>query len=529
MSDSPHYRGLGIRRTLLPLCLLLCAIPLSACGLGALDDEASSALIHGVDGAGSLHITTTSVPVGSSGVDYGPATLTAAGARGPVSWRVASGSLPPGLTLTSAGRVLGTPVATGFFQFSAEAEDDTSSDRRDFAISVDTFGLTVIEGRRFGDAWSGVPVVLRCVGFPGSVSFQVVSSDSGGSLTQVDTAAGTAIWIPGQASARGSLDVIRADCDATGSSAEVILDVAPDTTTDHVARFGSTDVWYLDFEIKRGAHPYASDWHAGLARLGLRAPAGTPSGEADRLAEFATRVATLRHINRMFLRDADGGGGARGLAISFALERPGAGYATPVPGGVTAARGNLYSVMGVCDQGGSTFAYGTAFQDDLGNPRVENDSPGAAGALGTFVNYVAEAVQNVYRQYGADLRDEPVNEDDIEALKAILYGRPSPGGRYEMLRYFVEALAENVAFIAAHESAHSLGVGHTSTYTHGSIMNTMGVISPGAEHFFLEEDLARLRLGLPGPGRGSAAQKIDAELVGAMAAVHVCDGHCAGG
>ena len=60
-------------------------------------------------------------------------------------------------------------------------------------------------------------------------------------------------------------------------------------------------------------------------------------------------------------------------------------------------------------------------------------SGGAAGIPATF-EPVAEAVGNSFRLYGTALQDAPVHTGDMDALRAILYGLPSPGGRYDLER-----------------------------------------------------------------------------------------------
>lgn len=61
---------------------------------------------------GSLSITTTALPAGVVGTPYSQ-TLLATGGSGAKTWTVDSGSLPAGLTLSSAGVISGTPTAAG--------------------------------------------------------------------------------------------------------------------------------------------------------------------------------------------------------------------------------------------------------------------------------------------------------------------------------------------------------------------------------------------------------------------------------
>ena len=81
-------------------------------------------------------ITTKGVPVGTPGVTYEPTALVAEGARGAVHWHVATGELPPGMQLTRTGVIVGTPLAAGYFPFTAYAQDESGSDRQDLAIAV---------------------------------------------------------------------------------------------------------------------------------------------------------------------------------------------------------------------------------------------------------------------------------------------------------------------------------------------------------------------------------------------------------
>ena len=73
-------------------------------------------------------VTTTSIQAGQTCGPYS-ATLSASGGIAPYTWALAPGStLPPGLSLDSAGQVTGTPITAGNFSFSVVATDSTGVD-----------------------------------------------------------------------------------------------------------------------------------------------------------------------------------------------------------------------------------------------------------------------------------------------------------------------------------------------------------------------------------------------------------------
>jgi hypothetical protein len=64
-------------------------------------------------------------PAGLVGVAYTD-TLTATGGTAPYTWSVNAGSLPPGITLTSAGVLAGTPTTAGSYPFTVNVIDQNS-------------------------------------------------------------------------------------------------------------------------------------------------------------------------------------------------------------------------------------------------------------------------------------------------------------------------------------------------------------------------------------------------------------------
>ena len=69
----------------------------------------------------TMTITTGTLPAGTTGVIYGPANLQVSGAPSAVAWTVSGGVLPPGLALSNAGSLIGTPTDVGTYLFTVKA------------------------------------------------------------------------------------------------------------------------------------------------------------------------------------------------------------------------------------------------------------------------------------------------------------------------------------------------------------------------------------------------------------------------
>jgi hypothetical protein len=81
-------------------------------------------------------VTTAALPDASEGTSYS-ASLTAVDGTAPYTWALASGSLPPGLTLTDSGTITGHPEAAGRFDFTVTVTDsDARTSTRSLTITV---------------------------------------------------------------------------------------------------------------------------------------------------------------------------------------------------------------------------------------------------------------------------------------------------------------------------------------------------------------------------------------------------------
>lgn len=87
----------------------------------------------------TLQIVTSALSSAQVGTSYS-ATLSAQGGSKPYSWSLASGSLPSGLNMTSAGLISGTPSQSGTFSFAARVSDSSSQ------TSVQQFSMVATPG-----------------------------------------------------------------------------------------------------------------------------------------------------------------------------------------------------------------------------------------------------------------------------------------------------------------------------------------------------------------------------------------------
>ena len=74
----------------------------------------------------TLAVSTSTLPGATKSTAYN-ATLAASGGSTPYTWRVSAGSLPAGLTLSTAGAITGTPTTTGASTFTVEVMDSKSA------------------------------------------------------------------------------------------------------------------------------------------------------------------------------------------------------------------------------------------------------------------------------------------------------------------------------------------------------------------------------------------------------------------
>jgi hypothetical protein len=461
------------------------------------------------DPAPALRVATTALPPAGHQMAYSVA-LQATGGNAPYAWsQTGGGSLPPGLSVASTGVIAGTATTLGTWTFSVRVTDsDDEQAVAGYSLTVTSFDA-VVEDLRFGEAWTGEAYPVTAVGSP-STTFTLVENESGGHLEDASPSTSTATWVAGPAQ---GTDVLRATS-ASGDTEDIELVVRTNPAPNMKARFASTDVWYVKFRGRKDAgNPYASDWHEALVRAGLRSPASTSltGTTADEVADMCVRIHALRRLNEMFGNAAGGGALPGGQDISFPLDAPSSPHVPVGDGLIAAPASNQYNVLSVI-AGDDAGVVGTAWLDDSENGSQENNTTtSSTGSLGLFcdelVTYFNVGFSN------STLPSDPIDADDLPALKAILYGTSSPGGRYAELLRVIDGLGSTLGVIATHEIGHSLGLSHSDPAAPGSIMNASTMIGPGVEYAFAAEDWTALLGALPGPGRGGSDLHVQALLV----------------
>jgi hypothetical protein len=116
----------------------------------------------------SVHITTSSLDTATQNIAFSD-TFAAAGGNGSYTWSLATGALPTGITLSSAGVLSGTPTAAGTFSFTVAVQDSATppgSSSASFVLTVNPPGALTITTTTLADADMGGPyqIVLQATG-----------------------------------------------------------------------------------------------------------------------------------------------------------------------------------------------------------------------------------------------------------------------------------------------------------------------------------------------------------------------------
>jgi len=172
--------------------------------------------------ASGLAVTTTSLPGGASNQVYPGATLQAQGGTSPYTWSATG--LPPGLILSAAGVLGGTPTSSGTFSVTVTATDtstpkQTASATLQLAIAsgVTAIITTSLPNGAFNQAYPGA--TLQAQGGTAPYTWYATGLPAGLSLSTTGVLSGTP-------STAGTFGVTIAVADATGQTASKVYSVS---------------------------------------------------------------------------------------------------------------------------------------------------------------------------------------------------------------------------------------------------------------------------------------------------------------
>ena len=209
-------------------------------------------------------ITTTTLPSGEVGVAYNQ-TLAVSGGKAPYTWSVASGSLPPGLSLSSGGAISGTPTtATGSpFSFSVTVKDSTGSTSPAQPLSIAIIAGVTITTSSLPNGTVGVAYsqALAASGGTAPYSNWTVSSGSLPAGLSLNSSTGS---ISGTPTTAGSPSFSVTVKDSVGNTSPAkalsITIVAPLTITTASLPGGTVGVPYSQTLAASGGAPPYSNW-----------------------------------------------------------------------------------------------------------------------------------------------------------------------------------------------------------------------------------------------------------------------------
>jgi len=141
--------------------------------------------------ARSVQLFLSVLPDGSVGVPYAAAPI-AIDADGPVSWSIAPGStLPPGLTLSAAGSIQGSPTVAGTYSFSLMASGSVPPPAT-FSFSLRISQLAIDDAPLpIGGINQSYTHTLTATGAVGTVTWTATGLPSGLTLSTAGTLSGT--------------------------------------------------------------------------------------------------------------------------------------------------------------------------------------------------------------------------------------------------------------------------------------------------------------------------------------------------
>ena len=235
--------------------------------------------------------TTLSIPTlsplvsGSVGIAYSQA-IAAAGGTPPYTYTLAAGSLPSGVTLSSAGFLTGTPTSAGSFTFAVQATDSTGATvSKIFNVTIAAGGVLVFSTSTLPNASVGIAYNQNLLAIGGTAPYRFtlvagalpagLALSATGGLSGTPTVAGVFNFTLQATDAAGLVTAKALSITVGGSSLSI--------GTSEALTGGTVGVTYTQtFAVSGGTPPYIWTVVAGAPPPGLALNSsgvlsGTPS------------------------------------------------------------------------------------------------------------------------------------------------------------------------------------------------------------------------------------------------------------
>jgi Putative Ig domain len=309
-----------------------------------------------------VQVTTSSLPSGTAKTEYSAA-LGAQGGLAPYSWRVNSGSLPAGLTLSQGGAISGMPAQSGNTSFSVAVTDSSSTPQtmtQSLSVNIQTTNSAPAQ-TPLSVSTSGVVNGISSQSYSGSISASGGTSPytyavTAGSLPAGLSLNGSTGAISGSPATSGTFpftvqvkDSSASQQTASASTSVIIVGPLQITTTTLPAMQAQSAV-NATINISGGMSPFAFGLASGNlpAGLTLNSSTGQISGTPTNAGEY-----------RFTLQVTDPPSLPQTASQTFAGNVTQANNSTPSPVQITTAtltaatQGNSYSAT-VAATGGTT-------------------------------------------------------------------------------------------------------------------------------------------------------------------------------
>ncbi len=283
-----------------------------------------------------LLVATASLPAATLNAAYS-ASVTAQGGLSPYAFSLASGSLPPGLALSSSGAISGTPTATGVYGFAVQISDSANPKQTtsaDLSISVGANLAVLTTSLPAGTVGVGYGQTLAALGGTSPYGWSVAS---GALPPGLGLGASTGV-ISGTPSTAGSYSftVVVQDSSSPAQSASQLLGIVISmpagltVTTSSLPGAVVGQSYATALNAVSGTTPYGWAVTAGSlpAGLSLAASTGVISG---------TPTAAGASSFTVTVTDSSSPPQTASAALSIAVTDPLIVTTSGLPGGVTGA------------------------------------------------------------------------------------------------------------------------------------------------------------------------------------------------